>query len=61
MNGVFSAIPYVCEVFVVLLAGPLADAIRAKCFSVTVTRKVFTCSCMEVMLWFLKRMVKWLN
>ena len=45
MNGVFSAIPFAIESVVVFIAGPLADFIRARYLSTTVTRKLFGCTC----------------
>lgn len=45
MNGVFSAIPYAIQSLVVFIASPLADFLRAKYLSTTITRKIFTCTC----------------
>lgn len=45
MNGVFSAIPYAAQALVVFAVGPLADFIRAKYLSTTITRKIFSCVC----------------
>ena len=45
MNGIFSAIPFTFLSVVAILAGPLADFLRSRYLSTTVTRKLFTSSC----------------
>ena len=42
MNGIFSAIPFAFQAVVVIIAGPLADFLRSRYLSTTVTRKLFT-------------------
>ena len=45
MNGVFSAIPFTFLSLVTILAGPLADFLRSRYLSTTVTRKLFASTC----------------
>ena len=44
-NGVYSAIPFLACSLVALTNGLVADFMRAKCFSTTAVRKMFTCTC----------------
>ena len=48
MNGVYSSITYIVQFVFAMFVGPLADLCIAHCLSVTVTRKLFTCSGMCV-------------
>ena len=43
-NGLYSSIPYVASMLIVFASGPIADLLRAKCFSTSVVRKLFTCA-----------------
>ena len=44
-NGLYSAIPYLVQLLVVLGSGVVADCMRAKCCSTQIVRKLFTCTC----------------
>ena len=52
MNGVFSAIPYFFDTIVVFVAGAAADFIKDRFLSVTNTRKLFSCSCMCIVVYY---------
>lgn len=44
MNGIFSAIPYVAYLIIIVASGPLADFLRKKQVSTVIIRKLFTCT-----------------
>ena len=42
MTGVFSMVPYLFLTIMTLVSGPIADLLRARWFSTTLVRKMFT-------------------